>query len=258
MFIHDTYSLLAEAAAMDLSANTEGVLTESEIDTRMKNIDEVSEDIIYTAEMVTVIAVDESYLTDINALMPFMKTNGLKSVGEALDMVAEANGMPPKSIGLLVESDAYVDALLEKACAKKTKEGKNKILDKIKKATDLSDKLKKKGYTVKKKKSLDEECCKESEDSEKQYERMSKKMAIEKDKGDGVYSDGYNARVSTIKHNRFAERKSNGKYTAGHKTSFDHASDAIERHNRRHPDDKIIKGHRMQKEASDIFNFDTI
>lgn len=161
MFIHDTYSLLAEAAAMDLSANTEGVLTESEIDTRMKNIDEVSEDIIYTAEMVTVIAVDESYLTDINALMPFMKTNGLKSVGEALDMVAEANGMPPKSIGLLVESDAYVDALLEKACAKKTKEGKNKILDKIKKATDLSDKLKKKGYTVKKKKSLDEDCCKE-------------------------------------------------------------------------------------------------
>ena len=147
MFIHDTYSLLAEAAAMDLSANTEGVLTESEIDTRMKNIDEVSEDIIYTAEMVTVIAVDESYLTDINALMPFMKTNGIKSVGEALDMVAEANGMPPKSIGLLVESDAYVDALLEKACAKKTKEGKNKILDKIKKATDLSDKLKKKGYT---------------------------------------------------------------------------------------------------------------
>ena len=33
---------------------------------------------------------------------------------------------------------------------------KNKVLDKIKKATDLSDKLKKKGYTVKKKKSLDE------------------------------------------------------------------------------------------------------
>ena len=155
MFIRDTYGLLAEAAAMDLEANTSAALTESQINNVMESIEEVSEDIVYTAEMVSVIKVGDDYLTEMNALYPYMTSNGITSVAEALNNVAQVNGLQEKAVGLLIESDDQVKSMINKA-AKKGSKAKERALDKVKKATKLPEKLKKEGFPVKKKKN---ECC---------------------------------------------------------------------------------------------------
>ena len=51
-----------------------------------------------------------------------------------------------------LSQDDFIDEKCEAAKCKKDKKSKNKILDKINKSVGLSDKLKKQGYTVKKKK----------------------------------------------------------------------------------------------------------
>lgn len=156
MFAKNSLSLLVEAANLDMNANTEGIMSEGQIKSAMASFDEVSEDVVVTAEMVSVIAVGEDYLVEINNLLPFMKCNDIKSVGEALDAVSSVNGLQPKSVGLLIESEECVNSMIEKANNKfkkdKDKNAKNKVLDKISKSTALSEKLKKQGYKVKKKK----------------------------------------------------------------------------------------------------------
>ena len=158
MFIKDPYSLLVEAAENDLSVNTSMALTESQVNSIMESFDEVSEDVVYTAEMVSVIKVGDDYLTEMNALYPYMKSNGITSVAEALNNVAAVNGLQEKAVGLLIESDERTSEMLAEACKKGSK-AKEKALDKIKKATKIPAKLKKEGFPVKKKKSAKKEGC---------------------------------------------------------------------------------------------------
>ena len=169
MFIKDPYSLLAEAASMDLSVNTSVALTESQVNTIMESFDEVDEDVVYTAEMVSVIKVGDDYLTEMNTLYPYMKSNNITSVAEALNNVAAVNGLQEKAVGLLIESDDRTAEMIQEAC-KKGGKAKEKALDKIKKATKIPAKLKKEGFPVKKKKgkesAKDEACAKEGCKSE--------------------------------------------------------------------------------------------
>ena len=169
MFIKDPYSLLAEAAELDLSINTAAALTESQVNTIMESFDEVDEDVVYTAEMVSVIKVGDDYLTEMNTLYPYMKSNNITSVAEALNNVAAVNGLQEKAVGLLIESDDRTAEMIQEACKKGSK-AKEKALDKIKKATKIPAKLKKEGFPVKKKKgkesAKDEACAKEGCKSE--------------------------------------------------------------------------------------------
>ena len=168
MFIKDPYSLLAEAAELDLNINTAAALTESQVNTIMESFDEVDEDVVYTAEMVSVIKVGDDYLTEMNTLYPYMKSNNITSVAEALNNVAAVNGLQEKAVGLLIESDDRTAEMIQEAC-KKGGKAKEKALDKIKKATKIPAKLKKEGFPVKKKKSKtakDEACAKEGCKSE--------------------------------------------------------------------------------------------
>ena len=169
MFIKDPYSLLAEAASMDLSVNTSVALTESQVNTIMESFDEVSEDVVYTAEMVSVVKVGGDYLVEMNALYPYMQSNNITSVAEALNNVAAVNGLQEKAVGLLIESDDRTAEMIQEAC-KKGGKAKEKALDKIKKATKIPAKLKKEGFPVKKKKgkesAKDEACAKEGCKSE--------------------------------------------------------------------------------------------
>lgn len=162
-FINDPYSLLLEASKQDLNRNTVNALTEGAIKTRLNSFEESANEVVITAEMVSVLKVNDQYVTEMNFLHPYMKSNGIKSVEEALNNVAFVNGLQEHSVGLLIESDDYIDAMLEKACktASKKKDAsiKDKALNKIKKATDLPEKLKKDGFPVIKKKSAKKEGC---------------------------------------------------------------------------------------------------
>lgn len=157
MKIDNPFNLLSEAAIGDIQANTEGAITEAQIMSRINSIEELEESVVITAEMVPVISVAEDYLVEMNSIAGYMQSNGITTIAEALDNVASVNGLNKFDVGLLIESDDYIRTMMEKADEKCKKDGdkkaKNKILDKIKKSTDVTEKLKKAGYKVKKKKS---------------------------------------------------------------------------------------------------------
>lgn len=155
-YIKDSFSILAECAAIDLP-DTRRVVRESEVRSEYENIEEAAADYTVVAEMVPVVPIGDEYYTEAQFMAPFMRDAGIKSMAEALDLIAEANGLPEKSVGLLIESNCSVTGMIEKACQKESAKGKeNKIkdavMDKIDKATDLAKNLKSKGYPVKRKK----------------------------------------------------------------------------------------------------------
>ena len=161
-YIKDTLSILAECATADVGTSKRSIVEESAIRSDYNAIEEAAEPVVITAEMVTVVKVGNDYMTEMNCLVPYMKTFGVTSVEEALNNVAVANGLPERSVGLLVESKAAGNSKAKDACLKK-----------VSKATDLVNKLKSKGIPVKAKKevcSKEENCpgCGKTEGCEKE------------------------------------------------------------------------------------------
>jgi hypothetical protein len=151
-YIKDTFSILAECAAIDL-ADTRSAVRESEIRAAYESLDEVPDNYIVCAEMVPVMQIGSEYYTEASFLAPYMRDNGIRGMMEALDNIAYANNLPAKSVGLLVESNCGISEMIEKACQKETCGSKEAALQKIGKATGLVKSLKDKGYPCKKKKS---------------------------------------------------------------------------------------------------------
>ena len=170
-YIKDTFSILAECAAFDLP-DTNRVVRESEVRTAYSDIEEAETNYVARAEMVPVIKIGEGYYTETQFLAPFMRDAEIKSMSEALDIVAEANKLPAKSVGILVESEDTVTAMIEKACCKGAK-AKDVVMGKIGKATELIDSLKKKGHPVKRKPNKVNEST-EEERAAREKERQQK------------------------------------------------------------------------------------
>ena len=291
MFIRDTYSLLAEAAAMDLETNTSSALTESQIDSIMESIEEVSEDIVYTAEMVSVIKVGDDYLTEMNALYPYMTSNGITSVAEALNNVARVNGLQEKAVGLLIESDKQIKDMINKAAEKGSK-AKEKALDKVKKATKLPEKLKKQGFPVKKKKckNNNEGCVKEGCGNKKSVKENNENCTTNKCKNnnEGCVKDvkENKADIAYANELRHASDKLSGSHNPKAKAAKKQIDDAvrgngsIQQHNsneykkysdmsargakdvhnsiRNRDNEREKRKKQAQQESTDIFDFDLL
>lgn len=149
-YIKDTYNILAECANTDFP-NTERAIMESEVESKYSKIEEASTDYSVSAEMVPVSVIDGKYYTEAYFLAPFMRDAKISSMVEALDYVAEANGLKKTSVGLLVESDDFVKKMINK---EKDNAAKLKAtIKKVDKSNDLVNHLKSKGYPVLKKKS---------------------------------------------------------------------------------------------------------
>lgn len=146
-FVKDPLSLLIETSKTDL-INTSRIVKESTALSGYAGIGSVSEAVVYDPSMVTVVRIDNEYFTEMNFLYPYMRSNGISSIAEALYHVAEANNLPRGAVGLLIESDEQIECNLKEA---KSNKKKNAVVDKIDKAVELKDKLKDKGIEVKKK-----------------------------------------------------------------------------------------------------------
>lgn len=151
-FIKDSLSLLIEASAMDLKNDTSTIVRESAVRSGYNKIESVYSDVVYTPEMVTIVNVDGEYFTEMNFLHPYMKTNNIKSITEALNNIATANGLLEGSVGLLIESDEEVNDTIDKAIESGNVNKKENVFTKIGKAINLTNKLKDSGIKVKKKK----------------------------------------------------------------------------------------------------------
>ena len=146
-YIKDSFSILAECAAIDLP-DTKRVVRESEVRVGYESIAEASSDYRFTAEMVPVVELNGKYYTEAQCLAPFMRDAGIKSMMEALDAVAESNQLEPKAIGLLIESSCKVNEMIERACQKESGKAKDAVIEKIDKAAGLANTLKENGYPV--------------------------------------------------------------------------------------------------------------
>lgn len=149
-YIKDSFSILAECAAIDFP-DTRRVVRESEVRSDYENIEEAETNYLVTAEMVPVVQIENEFFTEAQFLAPFMRDAGIRSMVEALDLIAEANNLPAKSVGLLVESNCAVTEMIEKACQKESAKAKDGVMNKIGKSIDFVKNLKSKGYPVKRK-----------------------------------------------------------------------------------------------------------
>lgn len=150
MFIKDPITLLAECAVSDLDSSTELAVEESTILKKYNSIEEASREIKYDASIVPVVSIDGGYFTEMNWLSPYMSSNGIKSITEALDNVAMANNLPVHAVGVLIESSDSVAGIISRAI---TGAKRSKALGKVSKSESLAEKLKKAGFPIKRKKS---------------------------------------------------------------------------------------------------------
>lgn len=149
-YIKDSFSILAECAAIDLP-DTRRVVRESEVRSDYENIEEAAENYLASAEMVPVVQIGDEYYTEAQFMAPFMRDAEIRSMIEALDCIAEVNNLPAKSVGLLVENNCKVSEMIEKACQNESSKAKDAVMNKVGKATDFVKNLKSKGYPVKRK-----------------------------------------------------------------------------------------------------------
>jgi hypothetical protein len=179
-YIKDTFSILAECAAIDLP-DTQRVVRESEVRSGYEDIEEAADTYCITAEMVPVIQIENEFYTEAQLLAPFMRDAEIRSMAEALDCIAEANHLPAKSVGLLIESNCAVSEMIQKACQKESSKVKDAVMNKIGKATDLAKELKSKGYPVKRKKGkLNETVYPDGSYTADEREKMAKKREAER------------------------------------------------------------------------------
>jgi hypothetical protein len=165
MDIKSNLQILSEAAAVDLKNSTAGVLKADAVKEAYSNIEECIEPTVTEAADVVVTQTgDNRYYTEMTALAPFMMDAGIKSIAKALDMVAEANGLEPKEVGLIVDSQEYIESTIDSATAKAKSTGNYKILEnavaKVHKNNQIIAKLLSEGYKVAKKNSESKVCPK--------------------------------------------------------------------------------------------------
>lgn len=156
MDIKSNLQLLSEAAAIDTKINTKAAMRYDVVREAYKAIPEATEAMVTEASDVIVTATsDGNYYVEMVNLAPFMLDSGIKSVAIALDKVAESYGLPDRSVGLVVESQSFVDYTLESARAKAESTGNTKILEnalsKVNKNNAIIAKLMSEGYEVVKK-----------------------------------------------------------------------------------------------------------
>lgn len=146
-FVKNAMDILVEAASVDLQSNQHQVIKESNVISGYRSIPEASHPIVYGPEVVPIVNIDGGYYTEMNFLYPFMETNGIKSIDEALDYVAESNNV--SDVGLLVMSESDVTECINKCLEEGGQKKKETALDKFAKVVGLKDKFASKGVSRK-------------------------------------------------------------------------------------------------------------
>ena len=164
MDIKTNMALLAEAAAIDANLN---IVNEANVDAVRESYNSIPECVGITvteAADVVVTPVAGDYFVEMTNLAPFLLDSGIRSVSKALDMVAEANGLEPKSVGLIIDSQDTVSRMLYESTAKARKTGNDKIrenaISKVSKNIAIAKRLMSEGYKVAKKRSDAKVCSK--------------------------------------------------------------------------------------------------
>ena len=162
MDIKSNMQLVAEAAAMDIKINTANSNKKDTVLEAYTAIPTIKEPAVTEAADVIINQTSDGYYVEMVNLAPFMFDSGIKSIGTALDIVAEANNLNEKEVGLVVESQVNVNNNIANAEARAKKTGNYKVLEnavnKVNKNNLIIKRLLDEGYKVVKK-SDDSKVC---------------------------------------------------------------------------------------------------
>lgn len=164
MDIKSNIRLLSEMAESDVKVGSKIRSERASIVSEYANIPE-SEDFICTeASDVVVHQTEDGFYVEMVNLAPFMMDAGLKKIGEALDLVAEANGINHREVGLVVDSHYSVGKMLESAEERANRNNNPRILEsalaRLKKDNDIISHLFAEGYRVRAKNKKSKVCPK--------------------------------------------------------------------------------------------------
>lgn len=155
MNIKSNIQLLAEAAATDLQINTQAAVELDSIKESYNSIPTAEGYCVTEAADVVVNKIGNDYYVEMVNLSPFMLDSGITTIAKALNLVAEANGLPAKSVGLVIDSQESVNNMLASSDARAKSTGNTKIREnavaKIQKNIAIANKLISEGYKVTKK-----------------------------------------------------------------------------------------------------------
>lgn len=156
MNIKSNIQLLSEAAKADTNLYMETNLTYDQVREAYSMIPEAEEPMVTeAADVIINKTLNGDFYVEMTNLASFMMDSGITDISEALDIVAAANNLYPRQVGLCVESQSRVDSVLEaakkKAKAKRDPSIMKAAADKINKNNAVIAKLMGKGYKVIKK-----------------------------------------------------------------------------------------------------------
>lgn len=163
MDIKSNLTLLSEAASADTSIDTRVSADRNAIVEAYAAIPTCHESIVTTAaDVVVTETANREYFVEMSNLAPFMMDSGIRSISAALNFVAEANGLMPGDVGLIVESHQAVHDTLEAAAKRANANNNPRILEsalaKVARNVAVVRKLVEAGYDVKAK-SKDSKVC---------------------------------------------------------------------------------------------------
>lgn len=152
MNVKSNIRLLSEMAESDVKIGTQVRSERETIVREYADIPELEDEVCTEASDVIVHDTSDGYYVEMVNLAPFMMDAGLKKIGEALDLVAEANGLDHREIGLIVDSHVSVGKMLESAEQRANRSNNPRILEsalgRVKKDNDIISHLFAEGYRV--------------------------------------------------------------------------------------------------------------
>ena len=101
----------------------------------------------YRAKMVPVFQNESSYYVEFDNVAKYMKSAEVKDVAIALDNIAEANDIDLSSLSLVIESEDYMNSVINEAI-KKSKAGDKSLLESCELSVKLINMLKSEGINV--------------------------------------------------------------------------------------------------------------
>lgn len=105
------------------------------------------EAVAYNCHMVPVIQTESEYLVEMDNIFKYMKSFDITDITEAMENIAEANEIDIDDMALVIESEEYMESVIESAIAQ-SKAGDKTLLENCELAVRLINMLESEGIKV--------------------------------------------------------------------------------------------------------------
>ena len=150
MLIKSTTDIIKEAAAVE-EYNVSDIVSDelrASFEECVKDMPIVAKEAVaYTSEMVPVFMNESNYFVEMDNVYKFMRSAEVTDIKEAMEKIAEANEIKLEDMSLVIESEEYMNSVLENAI-EQSKAGDKTLLENCELAVKLINMLESEGIKV--------------------------------------------------------------------------------------------------------------